>query len=547
MGKHVQNKKRKIKEQKKRLENRREQLLEKHENHLEQMNEKYEEKKEHINAQADQLKKHIEESGIKNVRKNTTYSFKRLFHSAFDLTTDQASYEEIEDRIRSGTVLRGTNMCILILAIFIASVGLNMNSTAVIIGAMLVSPLMGPIMGIGFSIASYDKNLFKHSATILFFEVVVALATSTIYFSLTPITTAGSELLARTSPAIWDVIIAVCGGLAGMIGTTREEKSNIIPGVAIATALMPPLCTAGYGLAMGNLRYFAGAMYLFCINGIFIAISTMLITVFLRLPSKNKANEETKKQTIQRVILVAVVAIVPSLFLAANMVSDSVFDSNVNNFMNQEFQFENTQVVKYNVDSETKELKVAVIGSTLDERTIASLKRAMKNYHIDSLDLKIHQTEVKSGITIDEMEKYVMSTTSQMTAENEEEYQALQGELLAVQTQLAEYESKELDIESLKAEIVTLYPEITGFTAGYMKNSKNSSDENQQGDNEQITIVLQVTQMMSKSDMERIHAWFLQRLNAKNIILYQNYQGVLYPVEYEKTQKQNDKKSDSKE
>ena len=278
------------------------------------LKEKVEHDKEYYQVHKEQLNERTE--GIKkqlNERKNT-YSFKRIFHAAFNLSADQASYEEIDERIESGVVLRGTNMCILILAIFIASVGLNMNSTAVIIGAMLVSPLMGAIMGIGFALAIYDTDLLKRSATVLLFEVVVALTTSTVYFMLTPISTPSSELLARTSPTLWDVIIAVCGGLAGMIGTTRKEKSNILPGVAIATALMPPLCTAGYGLAVGNLRYFAGAMYLFCINGIFIAISTMLITVFLRLPSKKTANEETRKHLVKRVIIVAVAAIVPSVF-----------------------------------------------------------------------------------------------------------------------------------------------------------------------------------------------------------------------------------------
>ena len=478
-------------------------------------------------------------------RKKNAYSFKRLFNAAFNLSADQADYEEIEDRIESGIVLRGTNMCILILAIFIASVGLNMNSTAVIIGAMLVSPLMGPIMGIGFSIANYDTNMLKRSATILFFEVIVALATSTVYFSLTPITTAGSELLARTSPAIWDVIIAVCGGLAGMIGTTRKEKSNILPGVAIATALMPPLCTAGYGLAMGNLRYFAGAMYLFSINGIFIAISTMLITVFLRLPSKNKANEETKKQMVKRVIIVAVVPVVPSLFLAANMVKDSVFDSNVANFVNQEFQFENTQVVKYSVDDEKKELKVAVIGTTFSSDTIHALEQKMKKYHINSLGLRVQQTEVKAGITPDELEKYVKTETSQLTAENEEEYQELQSQLISAKTDLAAYQEKELDIVSIQEEITALYKEVKEVSAGYMKTPKTGEmEENQEECNENIVIILEVETKIMQSEMKRISDWLTRRLKAEKVIVYQNIDGVLYSEDYvDSTEETEDEKN----
>lgn len=531
MGKHREN-------MRSRQEARRERISER----VEEISEQQKAYKEHISEQTEQIKKHIEDTGI------NTYSFKRLFHTAFNLAADQAEYEEIEERIKSGIILRGTNMCILILAIFIASVGLNMNSTAVIIGAMLVSPLMGPIMGIGFSVANYDMNLLKRSATILFFEVVVALTTSTVYFSLTPITTAGSELLARTSPAIWDVIIAICGGLAGMIGTTRKEKSNIIPGVAIATALMPPLCTAGYGLAMGNLRYFAGAMYLFCINGIFIAISTMLITVFLRLPARNRANAETKKQTVKRVVLVAVAAVVPSLFLAADMVRNSVFDSNVANFVNQEFQFDNTQVVQYNVDEEKKELNVAVIGTTLSVDTITGLERAMKNYHIDSLGLRVRQTEVKAGITTDELEQYVQLEKSQLTAENEQEYQQLQSQLIAVKADLNAYQAKEFDIAAVMEELKALYPEVLELSAGYMRTPQNpAAAAGEAGEKtisapdvpkqpeyqEQVMVVLEVSELLEKADMQKITNWLEKRLETEQIVLYQSVDGVLYSTDYE--------------
>ncbi|MCM1157154.1 MAG: TIGR00341 family protein [Bacteroidales bacterium] len=493
-------------------------------------------KKEAFNEKAEAVKVQIEEKTIKNVRKST-YSFKRLFHAAFNLSADQADYEEIVERIESGVVLRGTNMCILILAIFIASVGLNMNSTAVIIGAMLVSPLMGAIMGIGFSIAIYDMNLLKRSATILLFEIVVALATSTIYFVISPIKTASAELLARTSPTAWDVIIAVCGGLAGMIGTTRKEKSNIIPGVAIATALMPPLCTSGYGLAAGNLRYFAGAMYLFCINGVFIAISTMLITVFLRIPSKNTTNDETKKQIAKRVILVAVAAIVPSVFLGADIVKKSVFDGNVNNFVEREFQFENTQVVKYNVDEENKELRVAVIGTTLDAAEIANLERSMKGYHIDNLMLKVQQTEVKAGITTDELEAYVKSETSQLTAENAADYQDLKGQLIAANSELSAYKEKEIEVETLQEEISVLYPSVTAMQAGYLN----------QGENEVLTVILEVEKPLSVKDMRRVNKWLAKRLAVEELILYQNAGGILYPADYRIPEEKADKEEQTTE
>lgn len=180
----------------------------------------------------------------------------------FSLRADHATEEDIDERIRADVPLQGSKLWILVLAIFIASIGLNVNSTAVIIGAMLISPLMGPIMGIGYGIGMLDVPLIRHASKNLAIATGIAMAASAAHFWLTPLRAVNSELLARTTPTIWDVLIATCGGLAGIIAATRRAKSNVIPGVAIATALMPPLCTAGYGLAIGSWRYFLGAFYL---------------------------------------------------------------------------------------------------------------------------------------------------------------------------------------------------------------------------------------------------------------------------------------------
>ena len=186
---------------------------------------------------------------------------------------DQATYDEIHENILDGVNIGGSNFIILMCAIIIASVGLNMNATAVIIGAMLISPLMGPIIAIGYSVGIYNLKLLKKSAIILIIEIFISITTATIYFSLSPISSAGSEILSRTAPNIWDVIIAFTGGIAGIIGITRKKSGNILPGVAIATALMPPLCTSGYGLATKNIHIFLGAGYLFFINSFFPASS----------------------------------------------------------------------------------------------------------------------------------------------------------------------------------------------------------------------------------------------------------------------------------
>ncbi|MDE6547597.1 MAG: DUF389 domain-containing protein, partial [Muribaculaceae bacterium] len=167
----------------------------------------------------------------------------------FDLSADLLPQEEAENVIREGVSFRGTNIIVLIIAIFIASLGLNTNSTAVIIGAMLISPLMGPIIGIGLAVGIQDFELMKRSFRNLLAAAFFSVITSCVYFLISPVNEGHSELLARTSPTIYDVFIAFFGGSAGILAIASKVKGNVIPGVAIATALMPPLCTVGYGLA----------------------------------------------------------------------------------------------------------------------------------------------------------------------------------------------------------------------------------------------------------------------------------------------------------
>lgn len=238
---------------------------------------------------------------------------RKVLRHYFDLSPDTAANDQIDANIRGGVEFKGTNLWVLIFAIFIASIGLNVNSTAVIIGAMLISPLMGPIMGVGYGIGIVDFELVRKSGKNLVVAVLFSLLTSAIYFFITPLNDASSELLARTSPAFWDVMIAFFGGLAGIIGATRREKSNILPGVAIATALMPPLCTAGYGLATGNMYYFAGAFYLFFINSVFISFSTFLIVRYLKLPLREFVDAEKGRRMRRYVYITVLITLAPSL------------------------------------------------------------------------------------------------------------------------------------------------------------------------------------------------------------------------------------------
>lgn len=285
--------------------------------------------------------------------------------SHFSLLADKADDEVIDQRLRDGVEMKGANLWVLMFAIFIASIGLNVNSTAVIIGAMLISPLMGPIMGVGYGVGISDFALVRQSLRQLAMAVALSLAVSTAYFAIRPPTAVQSELLARTSPTIWDVLIALFGGLAGIVGATRKEKSTVIPGVAIATALMPPLCTAGFGMATGNGSYFAGAFYLFGINSVFIAASSVIVVRALHVPLKRFVDEGVARRVHRYLLLTVVLTALPSLFLAYRLVQDEVFKANATQFVRAQFQFKQTHVVDVEPDAKARRIEVTLLGDVV--------------------------------------------------------------------------------------------------------------------------------------------------------------------------------------
>ena len=234
------------------------------------------------------------------------FAIKSFLGEYLDLRKDKDNELATVDSIRKGVEFKGANLWILIFAIFMASLGLNVNSTAVIIGAMLISPLMGPIMGVGLSVGLNDFELMKRSLKSFLITTAFSVTTATIFFLLAPIAGSQSELLARTSPTIYDVFIALFGGLAGVVALSTKEKGNVIPGVAIATALMPPLCTAGYGLASGNLIYFLGAFYLYFINSVFISLATFLGVRVMHFQRKEFV-DKTREKTVRKYIVLIVV------------------------------------------------------------------------------------------------------------------------------------------------------------------------------------------------------------------------------------------------
>lgn len=246
---------------------------------------------------------------------------KTLLKKMFSITEDTATHEEIRERLLSGGIITGTNMCVLICAMVIASVGLNVSSTAVIIGAMLISPLMGSILAMAYALVANDFRLLRNHAVGFAMQIIISLITSTLYFLLSPLKEATPELLARTSPSFYDVLIATAGGVAGIIGQTRKGMfNNIIPGVAIATALMPPLCTCGYSIANGNWKMFSGAAYLFIVNAYFIFLASAIILSLLKTPKVRELTDKEWKRLRFKMIRNTLIILIPSIILGYYMI-----------------------------------------------------------------------------------------------------------------------------------------------------------------------------------------------------------------------------------
>ncbi len=451
--------------------------------------------------------------------------------SAFSLQHDRASNDEIHLTMISGATVKGTNLFILILAIFIASIGLNMNSTAVIIGAMLISPLMGGIMAIGYGLATNNIKLVKKAFLGLIFQVLICIATSTLYFNITPISSARSELLARTMPTIWDVMIAICGGLAGVIGVTRKERSNVIPGVAIATALMPPLCTVGYGLAMGNSRFVFGALYLFVINSLFICISTFLIIRLMQIPKKKFVDEATQKKGQRYATLIALITIVPSIFLAAQIVSDSVRDSNLQRYIDKELVFENTQVVSTSLIPDAKELRIALIGQRISSDTISLLENKLSQYSLGDYVLRVTQSEKTETLDSSDVESLIEKELSNIShqlslGDREQEIEYLKSELVKYKTQVLDYQSTDYDIQTLTKEIKALFSQIKTFSIGRHKVVDPDTDEVIY----EVIATIEASETLTPGDRTRIENWISVKTDTPVVKLFVSVTPVITPV-----------------
>jgi uncharacterized hydrophobic protein (TIGR00271 family) len=430
---------------------------------------------------------------------------------ALKLGKDIEEFETIHATIEKDIIFKGTNLWILAFAIVIASIGLNMNSTAVIIGAMLISPLMGPINGMGYSIATYNIPLFRKAARNFSFAVVASLIASTLYFAISPVSTAHSELLARTSPTIYDVLIALFGGLAGIVAISSKSKGNVIPGVAIATALMPPLCTAGYGLATGQFNYFFGAFYLFTINTVFIALASIGVSQFLKFPNRTLMDAAQKQRINNMITVVILVTIIPSFYFGYGLVQKEAFMERSSRFTRNVAIVEGTYLLKEEVSPNDKTITLVYGGNTLNDLQKKAISEKAKDFSLGDVKLVF-----KQGFSIDDVKPGEKQRQTQVDS--------LKGEINRLQVivndkdKLEEARKAKAELgRKLLAEIHPLYPQITACmysTAAIFHSSGQNVDETD-------LIVFKIRAgSLSRADKRKIQRWIESRIEHKNIKVF---------------------------
>ena len=437
-------------------------------------------------------------------------SIKNYIKEFFDLRKSKENEELTVESIRHGVVFKGTNLWVLIFAIFIASLGLNVNSTAVIIGAMLISPLMGPIMGFGLAVGISDFELLKQSFKSYLLTTFISVVTSTLYFSLTPLNEVQSELLARTSPTIYDVLIALFGGLAGIIAVSTKEKGNVIPGAAIATALMPPLCTAGFGLATGNIFYFLGAFYLYFINSVFISFATYLGVRFMHFKRKDFVDKQ-REQMVRRYIIALVLATMcPAFYLTYGIVKTTFYEASANSFIAKEFDFEHTQVISRKISYDEKEIRVVLVGNELTQPELDKVHNSLKHYNLEDTKLTIVQGMNSDNLDMGMLKAQVMED---FYKDSEERLQEQQEEIQRLRKELKNYTTYHQLNKQIVPELKVLYPQVESVSLSQMEVLTVDSMQK----DTLIMVLMGLKEEMNAVQMQQMQEWLKTRTKANKM------------------------------
>lgn len=426
---------------------------------------------------------------------------------------ENVDYQTADSSIRKNIAFKGPNVIILACAIIIASVGLNVNSIPVIIGAMLISPVMGPILGFGLGLGTEDNSLMKDSLKNFAIMVLISIFASSFYFLLSPLTLENpSELLARTNPTIYDVLIALFGGFAGILETSRKEKGTVISGVAIATALMPPLCTIGYGISRLNLTFIGGALYLFLINSIFIALATFLAVKFFKFPAVETADEKHKRMSKAWYAIILTVIIAPSIWTAFNVVKENDFKIKSAKFVQENKNMGKSFVYdhKTNYSRKSAKLEIFVAGDVLSDEAKEKLYMSAEKYGIMRSQILFHEdaTYVREDLSETEILKEIYEHTDR-------QIKVLNDSIVKLNARLEAYKDKEISVQTIAQELFAVHPSITSIsvTCGSVVDNETFTES------EQIVAFISCKEHIDKNLHDQIERWLKVRLKNDNVLV----------------------------
>lgn len=428
----------------------------------------------------------------------------------FNALPDKAEEAKTIEQISSGVTFHGANLWVLVFAVFIASLGLNVNSTAVIIGAMLISPLMGPIVGMGLGIGISDLALLKRSIKNYLVATGISVLTATLYFLITPLTEAQSELLARTSPTLYDVLIALCGGAAGILALSTRGSGNVIPGVAIATALMPPLCTAGYGLAMGEPSFFFGAFYLYFINTVFITLTTFVGVRMLRFKQKQFI-DAARMVTVKRYIIgIVVLTMLPAAYMTVQIIRQSVLENNSNRFVRNELAFKGTQIISQKFDAKHKTLNIVAVGKIISKEEIAKAEKMLESYNLEDYKLHIIQGLQSDSLLLANQQHNYIVGNAQASQQKLIEQVAQLGE---VEQQLNAYQQYATLTKEVHTELKAVCPSAKSISISRVTEAKTDTAASQ----EYVMAVVNCSRALSNPDRQRLQEWLKARTKSDSL------------------------------
>ena len=443
------------------------------------------------------------------MKKTKFANISEYLKSLINISNDCDAESTIQN-ISQNIEFKGVNVWILVFAIFRASIGLNVNSTAVIIGAMLVSPLMGPIMGCGLAIGISDLKMLKKSLKNLLVMTIISLLVSTLYFTLTPLSDAQSELLARTRPTIFDVMIASFGGFAGIVASSRKkEMTTVVSGVAIATALMPPLCTAGFGLGTGQINYFFGAFYLFFINSFFIALATFLIVKYLHFPELVYVDEKRRKNVRRTIAIFSIIVITPSIFMAINVVQEAAVNSYSRKYIadiEQNELFPEVQIIKNSVDVKAKKIELAFVGKALTDEQTQYLHKHLIDCNLDEFTLSIKQA---GSQTMDLNKQDLLDKKDGELVKSDSIINELKMQISDLQV------NSKANMSKFAKELTALRPNIKKFTFG--ENDQYTMNDDSVVNTPIITLYWET--LPDHANQELLESWIRVRLENPAIII----------------------------